>query len=258
MHCTTAEKGPQDGYRLCGTDAIRLLEIIGECQGCRSRRSFQNLFPKIQGIFPCDYVLAVVGRLDGNVAVAVDGINVSFPEDWIRAYCAPNSFERDAVVQKHFATYATQYWADGRIRLEEPNALSLCRDFGLRRGYVAGLGSYFSGREGSLFCFSSATVKRDKRGDIILHHLVPHLHLALLLTLRPTSPPLFDGTLSRREKEVLDWLKEGKSSWDISVLLGIRERTVNFHVYNIMRKLGTSNRAQTVAVALHCGLIDLN
>ena len=53
--------------------------------------------------------------------------------------------------------------------------------------------------------------------------------------------------LTRREREVLGWLKEGKSSWDISMLLGISERTANFHAANIMRKLGTYNRAQAVA-----------
>jgi DNA-binding CsgD family transcriptional regulator len=64
--------------------------------------------------------------------------------------------------------------------------------------------------------------------------------------------------LSLREKEVLDWLKQGKSSWDISVILGISERTVNFHVYKIMQKLGVTNRPQAVAVAAHYGLIDIS
>jgi LuxR family quorum-sensing system transcriptional regulator SolR len=43
----------------------------------------------------------------------------------------------------------------------------------------------------------------------------------------------------------------------MSVILGISESTVNFHVYNIMQKLGATNRPQTVAVAARLGLIDL-
>jgi DNA-binding CsgD family transcriptional regulator len=64
--------------------------------------------------------------------------------------------------------------------------------------------------------------------------------------------------LSDREKEVLNWLKQGKSSWEISVIFGISERTVNYHIYNIMEKLQTTNRAQAVAVATRLGLIDLD
>jgi DNA-binding CsgD family transcriptional regulator len=63
--------------------------------------------------------------------------------------------------------------------------------------------------------------------------------------------------LSAREKEVLNWLKHGKSSWDISVILDISESTANYHVYNIMRKLAAVNRPQAVAVAVRLGLIDI-
>ena len=64
--------------------------------------------------------------------------------------------------------------------------------------------------------------------------------------------------LSPREIEVLQWLKVGKSSWDISEILHISERTVNFHIRNIMQKLDAVNRTQAVAVAIEKGLIDIN
>jgi len=64
------------------------------------------------------------------------------------------------------------------------------------------------------------------------------------------------SSLSRRELEVLGWLKRGKSSWDISVILSISERTVNYHVDNIIRKLGVTNRLQAVFEALRMNLID--
>ena len=55
--------------------------------------------------------------------------------------------------------------------------------------------------------------------------------------------------LSPREREVLRWLRCGKTSWAISLILRISERTVNYHVNNIMRKLDVSNRMQAVSVA---------
>ncbi len=44
----------------------------------------------------------------------------------------------------------------------------------------------------------------------------------------------------------------------ISVILGISERTVNYHVYNVIQKLGVTNRPQAVAVAAHYGLIGID
>ncbi len=63
--------------------------------------------------------------------------------------------------------------------------------------------------------------------------------------------------ITKREIEVLQWLQQGKSSWEISKILGLSERTVNFHVYNIMEKIEAANRPQMVAIALRLGLIEL-
>jgi DNA-binding CsgD family transcriptional regulator len=57
------------------------------------------------------------------------------------------------------------------------------------------------------------------------------------------------AALSPREGEVLDWLKCGKTSWDIAKILDISERTVNYHVYNILQKMDVTNRLQAVSEA---------
>jgi LuxR family transcriptional regulator, quorum-sensing system regulator CviR len=98
----------------------------------------------------------------------------------------------------------------------------------------------------------------DNRTAAIIGLVVPHLHLSLsrVFNKRPSADKAI--TLSNREKDVLNWLKQGKSSWDISVILGISERTVNYHVYNMMQKLEAVNRPQAVAMAIHLGLIDVD
>lgn len=61
--------------------------------------------------------------------------------------------------------------------------------------------------------------------------------------------------ISEREKEVLQWIEQGKSSSEISLILGISQRTVNSYVYNIMEKLEAVNRPQMVAIALRKGIL---
>ncbi len=57
-----------------------------------------------------------------------------------------------------------------------------------------------------------------------------------------------DGeALSERECEVVEWLKQGKSNWEVAQLMEISEDTVKYHMKSIMRKLNVVNRVQAVA-----------
>lgn len=96
----------------------------------------------------------------------------------------------------------------------------------------------------------------DERIETILTLVVPHLHRTMSGILNKGSPKSKLRKLSPREREVLQWLKEGKSSWEISVILSVSERTVNYHVYNIFQKLEVVNRPQAVAAAISLGLVD--
>jgi DNA-binding NarL/FixJ family response regulator len=58
---------------------------------------------------------------------------------------------------------------------------------------------------------------------------------------RPAS--LDDGSeLTRREREILALVAEGSSNGTVARKLWVTEQTVKFHLSNIYRKLGVSNR----------------
>ena len=65
------------------------------------------------------------------------------------------------------------------------------------------------------------------------------------------------GKLTARESEVLHWVANGKSAWEIGEILDIAKRTVDEHVHAAVRKLGAANRTHAVAIALRDGLIKL-
>ena len=60
--------------------------------------------------------------------------------------------------------------------------------------------------------------------------------------------------ITDREREILRWVREGKSNQAISDELGISALTVKNHVQKILRKLGAANRAQAVAKAMSMNL----
>jgi len=70
---------------------------------------------------------------------------------------------------------------------------------------------------------------------------------------RPEPAPF---ALTAREVEALTWVARGKSSADIATLMHVSERTVNFHVNNIIRKAGVVTRVQAAIRCVQLGLIE--
>lgn len=54
--------------------------------------------------------------------------------------------------------------------------------------------------------------------------------------------------LTTKETQIISWVSEGKTSWEIGKILLISERTVKFHLKNIYNKFNVVNRAQAVSV----------
>lgn len=61
--------------------------------------------------------------------------------------------------------------------------------------------------------------------------------------------------LTPRETEVLRWTMEGKTAWEIGVILSISERTAVMHINNAMKKLECASKYQAVVKAMRLGLI---
>ncbi|MBY4767277.1 LuxR family transcriptional regulator [Burkholderia ambifaria] len=86
-----------------------------------------------------------------------------------------------------------------------------------------------------------------------VHWLAHAAHLAMAPFL-PAGDE-FDPTLTQRETDVLKWTADGKTAYEISLILSISESTVNFHVKNIVSKLGTANKVHAVAKAALMGML---
>ncbi len=62
--------------------------------------------------------------------------------------------------------------------------------------------------------------------------------------------------ISGRELECLEWVSKGKTSWETATILGLSERTVNFHLLNACRKLNVYGRQAGVVQAMRLGYLD--
>jgi DNA-binding CsgD family transcriptional regulator len=63
--------------------------------------------------------------------------------------------------------------------------------------------------------------------------------------------------VSARELDCLRWVAAGKSAWEASVILGISERTVRFHLNSAREKLNCTTTTQAVAKVVAHQLIAI-
>lgn len=103
------------------------------------------------------------------------------------------------------------------------------------------------------FCLVSEkeNATTSKSATEVMNQLIPYINEAFSRVDSGKSKPT---SLTPREKEVLNWVAQGKGCWETGVIVGISERTVKFHLQNIYRKLNVVNRAQAIAKAMAEGI----
>ena len=67
-----------------------------------------------------------------------------------------------------------------------------------------------------------------------------------------------DAGLTRREREILQLVAEGGTNGEVARRLWVTEQTVKFHLANIFRKLGVTNRTQASRWAHAHGLLHVD
>jgi DNA-binding CsgD family transcriptional regulator len=217
---------------------------------------FDRLIRSLDGLLSFDKAVCGIARLDGaDNFDAQKIVNISYPKEWLTIYEERGFVTIDPVVRAHFSDLTPKIWSDTYRHNGRPQPfVSLAEDFGIRDGYSFGA---LSPADTTATIFSLCVHKKPApRALKFLDILAPHYHEALRRVTRRTSPPL-PTLLSRREKEVVRWLADGKSTWEISAILGISERTVKFHVGVILHKLNAVNRTHAVATAISSGVISL-
>ena len=111
---------------------------------------------------------------------------------------------------------------------------------------------------GTCFALFGMPQRPGPRQAYFMELLLPHLHCALLrLGAAPAKAAApAERAVSRREMEILHWVREGKSNTEVGQILGISGLTVKNHLQRIYKTLGVSNRTQAVARGMALRLLD--
>jgi len=144
-------------------------------------------------------------------------------------------------------------WSD--IRLVDPREKALAQAL-IDNGFGDGLATPCHGPSGYVGVISLAferlrDVAPDDQCAIQMASLVLHNRMRDCSSQVGVDAP----RLTPRERDCLGFVADGKSDWDISVMLGVSHTTIISHVQNAKRKLGAATRAQAIAQCYNMGLL---
>lgn len=233
-----------------------MLDIIQKSIECRTEQDVAGVSASVKDLVSADYGVCGLGEVEsGKLKNIVKIVNFDYPVEWLNMYAAEGLYAKDPIIKYNFEHYKTHLWSEAIETYQEApyrEFMNSASEFGLRYGIASGVCSK-KGPKGSIFSFASSKEYFKNRQKKILDIVIPHVHCALERVCVGRAPSV--SSLSEREKEVLKWMKEGKTNWEISMILNISERTIKFHVKNIEWKLNAVNKAHAVAIALDMGLV---
>ncbi|SEL35214.1 transcriptional activator SdiA [Kosakonia sacchari] len=182
-------------------------------------------------------------------------VETTYPQAWMQHYQAENYFAIDPVLKAENFIQGHLPWND-KLFQDAMVLWDAARDHGLRKGISQCLMlpnhalGFLSVSRSSL----SGKMMSEDEMELRLQTLV-QLSLLALTRLEDQMVLTPEMRFSKREREILKWTAEGKTSAEIAMILSISENTVNFHQKNMQKKFNAPNKTQIACYAAATGMI---
>ncbi|BCA55734.1 Transcriptional regulator [Nitrospira sp. KM1] len=235
-----------------------IAEVLHHALDASTGDDVYHLLQLIQQAVDCPRVIGGVAQLTakGHFKEFNSVLNVSYSNDWLYSYGKNGYAAVDPVLQSFLTSCETQVWTQtysGKSSARQMEFIEEARSYGLTHGLTTGMRER-TGRYATFFSFAGGDAASTIRYKSLLEYLIPYLHRIMIANINTPVSNRVKG-LSPREMTVLMWMKQGKTNWEISRIIGVSERTVRFHVESIFMKLDVNSRTQAVAFAIENGLL---
>ena len=198
------------------------------------------------------------GRFQTGGTRFVDKIESNYNPSWRQRYDTQSYVQIDPTVSHACSSLSPLVWSDDMYTSDvQNNFKEEARQYGLAEGVTFPVHS----RNGDFALLSLSLARSDDEA---------RQHARAMLTWGALLATMAHETMGRivkhhsaaraprltpREAEVLRWIAEGKSNWEIARLVEISEHGVSHHVRNILLKFDVGSRHQAVAQAHVFGLL---
>ncbi len=139
----------------------------------------------------------------------------------------------------------------GELTPNERQVLKLNKDFGVTAGYTICFAECTSRAKGLIALTARRGLSQEDVDSVWKKHgheievMNNVVHLKIIALPHDKVMP----RLSQRQREVLEWIGDGKTNRDIAIILGVKTATVEKHLRLAREKLGVETTAQAVLKA---------
>ena len=241
-----------DYKRFSKKELMDILDVIQAGLFCKTEEDFKFLLEKAKVLIGGEYSVCGLGIYDTEKLIETKIIiNSTYPKEWLSVYQEKQLYFIDPIVIEQYKSSGTQLWTDTYKKYRGKDISELVHNasgFGLKYGICSGIKSMCN-KMGSVVAFSNSKDYFKEHQKEIMNALIPHLHQALVRIYRALKTDI-PSYLTEREMEIVHWVKEGKTNWEISMILNISERTVKFHMDNVKGKLGAVSKPHAIAILM--------
>lgn len=236
-------------------EMVDILSVIQNAIACRSESDVAGVLKTVSAMVSGAYCIGGIGKCKDSQLIEVKSIiNVNYPNEWLETYSQKRLYEKDPIILHQSKHSGVQLWTD-TYKMYDDGAYSEfiteAANHDIRYGVSGGVFTPHD-ETASIITFSNKKNYFKPHHKAILTVVTPHIHQAMVRLCAIKKKERLTA-LTAREREILKWMIEGKTNWEISVILNISERTASFHVQNIEEKLNAVNKMHAVAIACEQG-----
>ena len=181
--------------------------------------------------------------------------STSFSEDWLNSYVGDGLYVNDPILERSTRDLTPFTWAacPGKTR-KTRQFIGMAADAGLAYGISASL-VLGDGYHGAVSVCGDHSADEDH----VLMSVYAMTSAMHALHVQNRAKETQNSTrLTQRELEVLRWMADGKTDWEIGGILSISENTVRFHTKHIFKKLQVNTRLHAAVKAHMMGIADIS
>ncbi len=245
-------RAPDDGR----TPEMRLVRLAQDLEGARCADFVAGIFQKF--IENAGFTSFSCKRLRPGAPVKRDCTLLSTrPEAWCAQYEARGWGAIDPILGELMQSGGARTWGEllaGKVLApSQRDMLHAAAAYGMKDGL--GIPIREAGGYVGMVNLAGQAVRLDAAGRSALMIAAVYVYQRVCALKGAAAHRSAAKPLSPREIEILRWITEGKSDWQIGRILAISDKTVNYHIENVKRKFGVATRVQAVVSAIQQGAL---
>lgn len=234
--------------------------VLDEVQAlgrCRYASEMAQAMDRIAGRLAVDFYAYHIVRAPGSADPGPWYVT-SYPQGWVREYFGEGYTDHDPVLRQAAQGVAPFQWR--RLPITTPQQRQVMEGAQAHRlldGFTVPLKS---DGEFAALTFAFDLTHRDMDDWLARYAsfacmagMYVHDAARQVFFQQDASP---EAHLTARERQCVQWMAAGKTSWEIGGILGISEKTAHIHLQNAMAKLNVATRPQLVARAFWLGILN--